>query len=272
MNSGFLWRPDPHVYPLHLVGLTVYELMMWLALGSGTFAWVLSARKWRLSWREIVLSVISIGVVCTFFTRAVHIAFWSWNVYMKHPNLFMTIFEGGHAVQGSIFGFIVFALIFSRMKSIPLHEVSDGLAWWPPLGLMFVRLGNFWVSEIRGTPTDLPWGVKFWFSPDHGVIARHPVQLYEAGFCLILLTAMLAVRDLSVRKRPFAMSAMVLIGYSAARFLFDFIKENPGTMAGSPLTTGQIISIPLFTLGIWLALVGRSDDCRSSRTKGPALD
>ncbi len=240
---------------LRLLGLSVYDAMMWLALGSGTLAWVLASLKWRLRWWQVVLSVVAIGVVCTFFTRALHIVFWAFDTYMKFPRLFATIFEGGHSVQGSIVGFIVFALIYARYMRLPLHEVADGLAWWPPLGLMFVRIGNFWNSEILGTRTDLPWGVRFWISPDHGVFTRHPVQLYESAFCLLLVIAMLVAGALGARKRPFFLSAMVLIGYSAARFLFDFIKETPHIVSGFPLSNGQVISIPLFALGVWLAAV-----------------
>ncbi|MCP4677276.1 MAG: hypothetical protein GY854_17530, partial [Deltaproteobacteria bacterium] len=56
------------------------------------------------------------------------------------------------------------------------------------------------------------------------------------------------------RKRPFVLSAMVLIGYSAARFLFDFIKETPDIISGFPLSNGQVISVPFFALGVWLSV------------------
>ncbi len=255
MNESFLWRPETHPYPLHLIGLSIYDVMMWLALGSGTLVWVLASRKWHLPWWQVLLSVIGIGVVGTLFTRVLHIVFWSFETYMKLPRLFFTIFEGGHSVQGSIVGFIVFAVVFSRWMRLPLREVSDALAWWPPLGLMFVRIGNFWGSEIVGTPTSLPWAVRFFYTPDHGVIPRHPVQLYESAFCFLLLLSMLAVHLLGARKRPFALSAIVLVTYPMARFLFDFIKETRQFVDGFPLSTGQVISLPLLALGVWLTAV-----------------
>src|SRR5690606_30820908 len=63
--------------------------------------------------------------------------------------------------------------------------IADRLVLVVPLAGAFVRLGNFFNSEIIGLPTTLPWGVVF--ERVDGV-ARHPAQLYEAiAYVIIFL-------------------------------------------------------------------------------------
>lgn len=56
---------------------------------------------------------------------------------------------------------------------------------------MLIRLGNLMNSEIYGHQTDLPWG--FIFIRDGQTIPRHPTQIYEALFCLVLFITLFAI-------------------------------------------------------------------------------
>jgi prolipoprotein diacylglyceryl transferase len=249
----FIWIENGWVPLWNGFGLMMYEIMKWLALGSGTLMWVLGLRKYRIPPGKVLLSVIFIGVIATITTKAVHYAFWSFD---QLPSIYRMVMspQSGHSIHGAMLGFILSALLLSRWLRIPLGEVADRLSWWVPLGLMFVRIGNFWNSEIIGTQTALPWAVGFFETFDKGKIPRHPVQLYESVFCFLLVVFMIVMVRKGWAKRPWVLSSTVLIGYSAARFLFDFIKVTDPFQEGFPLTTGQVLSVPFFALGVYLAV------------------
>ena len=59
-------------------------------------------------------------------------------------------------------------------------RLSDSICIAMPIGLGFVRIGNFMNGELFGRPTDGTWG--FIFPTDPYGFTRHPSQLYEAFF------------------------------------------------------------------------------------------
>ncbi len=255
-DAYFIWHENGWVSLGGGFGMMMYDIMKWLALGAGTLAWVLSIWKHKLPPWKVVLSVVLIGAVGTITTKLTHYAFWEFDQF---PSIYRMVRStgAGHSVHGAMLGFVLSAILLAKWLRIPLGEVADGLSWWTPLGLMLVRIGNFWNNEILGTQTTLPWAVGFFKTMDHGKVPRHPVQLYESAFCLLLVVAMLIMVRKGWAKRPWTLSATVLIGYSAARFLFDFIKVTDPLREGFPLTTGQVLSVPFFALGVYLAVKKR---------------
>ena len=81
--------------------------------------------------------------------------------------------------------------------------------------------------------TRLPWGVNF----GDGVL-RHPTQLYEALFVLVLFFYALAMKE---RFAPGVLFRLFVIGYFTWRFLIEFIRVNPIAAAG--LTYYQLVSV-----------------------------
>ena len=252
-DAYFIWHENGWVPLWGTFGMMMYDMMKWLALGSGTLAWVIGIRKYRLPLWQVLLSIVLIGVVGTITTKLVHYTFWDFD---RFPSVYKMIIspKAGHSVHGSVLGFMLSAILLSRWLRIPLAQVADRLSWWVPLGLMLVRIGNFWNSEVVGTRTSVPWAVGFFELRDKGSIPRHPVQLYESAFCLLLLVVMIVLVRRGTAKRPWVLSSTVLIGYFAARFLFDFIKVTDPLWEGGFLSTGQVLSVPFFVLGVYLAV------------------
>ena len=101
---------------------------------------------------------------------------------------------------------------------------------------------------------------------------RHPSQLYEAGLEGLLLGAiiMFLAFKRGWLKRQWSLVAVFLIGYGAARFAIEFVRQ-PDAQFTSPtnpigwaydfgtwgLTQGQALSIPMILAGVILVYLTR---------------
>ena len=107
------------------------------------------------------------------------------------------------------------------------------------------RLACFHAGCCYGTPTDLPWGVVF---PDVDAVARHPTQLYEAGFHLLMAGGLWILRSEAVFRGQ--LIKFYILGYLAYRFATEFIRPEARLWGG--LTGYQWATIPLAALFLWL--------------------
>jgi phosphatidylglycerol:prolipoprotein diacylglycerol transferase len=85
-------------------------------------------------------------------------------------------------------------------------------------------------------------------------VARHPSQLYEATLEGLVLFCIMWWFTSSPRPR-YAPSGLFLMCYSIARILVEFVREPDvgiGYLAFGWLTMGQLLSLPMLLLGIWL--------------------
>jgi phosphatidylglycerol---prolipoprotein diacylglyceryl transferase len=114
------------------------------------------------------------------------------------------------------------------------------------------RLACFVGGCCYGTPTSLPWGVRFARAGDF--LSRHPTQLYEAAFHL-LLAAVLFVLQQQGRLRGQLIKLYILC-YLAYRFLTEFIRPEPRLLLG--LTGYQWAALALAPVFVVLWIKDRS--------------
>ncbi|MEM8655193.1 MAG: prolipoprotein diacylglyceryl transferase [Pseudomonadota bacterium] len=220
---------------------------------------------------EDMLTWIILGVLLG--GRLGYVLFYQPGVYLSDPLAIIAIWEGGMSFHGGMLGVILAFWIYTRRHGAPLLTTADAVALGVPPGLLLGRLANFINAELWGRPTDLPWGVVFpgqaaQFCPDIvGACARHPSQLYEAfleGLVLLVVLLWIAWRREAL-KRPGLVTGVFLLGYGASRFVVEFVRQpdaqfisdgNPLGLAwhvgGYGLTMGQILSLPMILLGLWL--------------------
>ncbi len=146
-------------------------------------------------------------------------------------------------------------------KNIFLRLVDLAAVLTPP-GLGLGRLGNFINAELPGrvTSADLPWAMSFGI-PDY--LPRHPSQLYQMFFEGILLTCIMLYL-LRKPRAPGWLAGAFLIIYAMGRFFVEFFRE-PDTHLGLlflNFTMGQLLSIPMLLLGLFLIYRVRIDDWR----------
>jgi phosphatidylglycerol:prolipoprotein diacylglycerol transferase len=100
-------------------------------------------------------------------------------------------------------------------------DVKTGDTFALPLALALVvgRWGCFCNGCCYGIPTDLPWGVDF----GDGQL-RHPTQVYESLFHLLMAGVLVAV----MRRHlfPYQRLKLYLIAYGVYRFLTEYIRPE----------------------------------------------
>ena len=157
----------------------------------------------------------------------------------------------GLASHGAAIGIAIGLILFQRKyKFKSILWIFDRLTMPVAIGGAFVRIGNFFNSEIVGKYTNSSFGVIF---ENRGeTIPRHPVQLNETFGYIILFFVLLKLYNSSIRNKQGALWGYFLIGLFSIRFLTEFFKENIGGIETflPGLSSGQWLSIPFILIGI----------------------
>jgi phosphatidylglycerol:prolipoprotein diacylglycerol transferase len=141
-------------------------------------------------------------------------------------------------------------VLFNRKYNKTFFVTMDFVAPLVPLGLGFGRLGNFINGELWGKVTTSPMGM---YIQEQGV-SRFPSQLYEALLEGLVLFIILWVYSQKPRALM-SVSALFLIFYGLFRFIIEFVRVPDvqlGYLAFDWLTMGQLLSLPMIILGIYL--------------------
>ena len=184
------------------------------------------------------------------FAHLIHIAF-----YEPHnlTNIRRILAIGhGLASHGGALGTAVALYLFARKHGESFHRLGDavmvGAVWLFP----WVRVGNFFNSEIIGRQTDVPWGIVF--ERVYPGEVRHPSQLYEAlfGFLLVVVAEWLH-RKHRHKLRTGATMYILLALYFSYRFFFEFFKEyQSSAIPHTGLTMGHLLSLPPLLLSLFM--------------------
>ncbi len=127
-----------------------------------------------------------------------------------------------------------FGVEIAKLISGVRVKTGDGLVVPVAVAVGIGRVGCFVAGCCFGTPTSLPWGVRF-----HDGVPRHPTQLYEAAFHLSAAVALhqLGERPVFVRQRI----KVYFLAYFFYRFFTEWLRAEPRVALG--LTLYQWISL-----------------------------
>lgn len=212
-------------------------------------------KRWEVGLSDDdLLDVVLVSVVgLVVGARLGYVLLYGAGRYWSDPLSILAIWDAGMSFHGGLIGILLAGWWVARRKGISTLRLYDMGAVGAPIGLFLGRLANFINGELWGRPTDLPWGMVFPAAP--GSMPRHPSQLYEALLEGLVLFAVLII--LSRRKRPDGfMIGVLLTLYGVFRIFVEFFREPDvqlGFIAGG-LTMGQLLSIPMLGIGIWLVV------------------
>lgn len=160
----------------------------------------------------------------------------------------------GFASHGAAVGIISALYLYSKkVLNKPFLFILDRMGIMVALAGFFIRMGNFFNSEIYGKPTGSSFGVIFKSAGE--TVPRHPTQLYEAFSYLILFVVLwrLYWKTDAKQKLGFLFGIFFAVLWSL-RFFIEFLKEaqvdGREDWVFNSLNTGQVLSIPLVIIGL----------------------
>ena len=166
----------------------------------------------------------------------------------------------GLASHGAAVGIITAMFIYKyKFKYDSVLWIFDRIAIPIAIGGMFVRIGNFFNSEIVGNYTNSNFGVVFQNNGE--IFPRHPAQLYEAfGYLLLFILLWNIYWKTDLKKHKGFIFGLFLTCLFSIRILVENVKESQGGDLENTLgllSTGQWLSIPFVIIGIGLMLYSK---------------
>lgn len=200
---------------------------------------------------ENVITWIVIGIVLG--GRIGYCLFYNTSYFLSHPHEMLYIWQGGMSFHGGMIGFVIAMYSYCRLNKIAFFPFMDAAAAVAGIGIFFGRIANFINGELYGRVTDSEWGIVF---PHSDSNPRYPSQLFEAFGEGLLMVIILSIMFwvFNAWKRPRLISGTFLVWYSIVRIFVEQFREPDeqlGFFFGS-ITMGQILSAPMFLLGIIL--------------------
>lgn len=194
------------------------------------------------------------------------------SVFFTDPVTIVQVWEGGLTFLGGVAGAILLAIPFVRSRGWRFRQVMDSAMIGIVSGLLMGRLGDLFIGDHVGSPTDffLGWecsgnyynnftnGFGFvdpipyplGFEPTTGCfdVALHQTALYDFGAALVVLGLLLWF-ERAPRFDGFFLAAGVY-AYGTLRFLGDFAR-NDARLAG--MTGSQLAVLTAMAVTtVWL--------------------
>ncbi|PZU85865.1 MAG: prolipoprotein diacylglyceryl transferase [Chryseobacterium sp.] len=269
-----IWDPVKGIR-LGPVMLHFYSLMFIFAFGLG---YIIMARIFKIDgveekYLEPLFTWTLIGTILG--ARLGHVIFYQPELFKEDfLSVFLPIstkgglhFTGfsGLASHGATIA-LIFTTLYYSFKIIKKNPfwVYDRIGIVVALGGAFVRMGNFFNSEIIGKPVDpsSPFAILFpQQSSEYGVtIPRYPSQLFEAvGYVCLFVLLWVLYRKTDKKYQQGWLFGLFFIILWAIRFFVEFLKEPQGdefiTLGG--LNTGQVLSIPFMIAGFVIMIYSK---------------
>ncbi|BDU25374.1 MULTISPECIES: prolipoprotein diacylglyceryl transferase [unclassified Flavobacterium] len=295
---NFVWNPSEGIN-LGFFMIRYYSLMFVIAFLLGWFLMKKIFERENESLEKLDSLFVWTVLATLIGARLGHVFFYDWEYFRNHlleiflpfrfePKFEFTGFQG-LASHGAAIAIIVAMYYYSKkILKRPLLWILDRIVIPVASGAIFVRLGNFFNSEIIGNETTSAFGIRFLhdkFSKNEAVQktgiadpveaynaiatnpkfadllaqvpARHPAQLYE-GFSYIFVFAILYFLywKTNTRLKSGYLFGLFLVLLFVVRFVVEFVKQSQGGIEEDLgyFSTGQWLSIPFIIIGLFFVI------------------
>ena len=251
--SHINWSADPILLSFFGINIGWYGLLFGGAifLGSKIMESIYRNEGKDVQSLDSLFLFSVVGIVLG--ARLVHCLFYEPSYYLSNPLEILKIWKGGLASHGGGLGVLLGTIYYCKKYNMNYLWVVDRLAIPTALFGFFVRMGNFFNSEILGNATDVPWAIVF---SRIDSVPRHPAQLYEALAYLVIFIGLYTLYKRSYKSLATGtLFGTFLILTFTARILVEFFKQRQAAYSADfLLSTGQLLSIPFILVGVVLVL------------------
>ena len=290
-----VWNPSEGI-DIGFFTIRYYSLMFVIAFGLGWYIMKKIYERENESIEKLDTLFIWTVIATLLGARLGQVFFYDWEYFRNNPTEILLPFKfhpefeftgfRGLASHGAAIAIII-AMYFYSKKVIkrPILWVLDRVVIPVASGAIFVRIGNFFNSEIVGNVTDSTFGIKFvrdYYSakdvlnitklsnvndayhaiatdPQYAellakVPMKHPAQLYEAFlYIFVFFTLFFLYWKTKTAEKQGLLFGYFLVMLWSVRFVVEYVKESQGGIEESfgLLSTGQWLSIPFILVGIY---------------------
>lgn len=290
-----VWNPSEGI-DIGFFIIRYYSLMFVIAFGLGWYIMKKIYERENESIEKLDTLFIWTVIATLLGARLGQVFFYDWEYFRNNPTEILLPFKfhpefeftgfRGLASHGAAIAIII-AMYFYSKKVIkrPILWVLDRVVIPVASGAIFVRIGNFFNSEIVGNVTDSAFGIKFvrdYYSakdvlnitklsnvndayhaiatdPQYAellakVPMKHPAQLYEAFlYIFVFFTLFFLYWKTKTAEKQGLLFGYFLVMLWSVRFAVEYVKESQGGIEESfgLLSTGQWLSIPFILVGIY---------------------
>ena len=261
---SYVWNPSTGI-DLGFFLVRYYSLMFVIAFSFGWFFTKKIYQRENISLEKLD-KLFLITVLATLLgARLGHVIFYQPELFKQDPlSILLPIrtvpefeFTGfqGLASHGAAIAILIAMYYYSKkVLKKPMLWILDRVVLGVAFGAGFVRIGNFFNSEIIGKPTGTDSGVIFAQLGEN--FARYPTQLFEAGGYFIVAAVMFYLYwKTDKRKYLGYIFGVFMIMIWSGRLIVEFWKEpQEGEIINYVLNTGQWLSVPFILLGVYLVV------------------
>jgi phosphatidylglycerol:prolipoprotein diacylglycerol transferase len=306
---SFNWNPDDILFKIGFIQIKYYNLLWILTFIVGWYLMKQIFKKENKSMEKLDSLFVYCIVSIILGARLGHVFFYDWDYYQQHlleillpirenANSSLIGFINGYeftgfaglASHGATIAAIIGLFLFSKKyKDMSLLWLLDRVAVVAAIGTAFVRVGNFFNSEINGNivhksfifatryirdSDDMPAYKAIRLTkektssaaykaieskPEFVLILqdipyRHPAQLYEA-FLYAILFGLLWFTYWKTNKSEKSgfLFGMFMVGLWTSRFVVEYFKKSQGGFEDTwgTFSTGQWLSLPMILIGLY---------------------
>lgn len=294
-----IWNPTEGI-DLGFFTIRYYSLMFVIAFGLGWYIMKPIFKRENIAQDKLDTLFIWTVIATLLGARLGQVFFYDWEYFRNNPleillpvkfepKLHFTGFQG-LASHGAAIAIIIAMYFYSKnIIQKPILWVLDRVVIPVACGAIFVRIGNFFNSEIVGKITDSPMGIRFvrdYYSPKEvvnltkitdvnqayetlvtdpkyaalleRVPLKHAAQLYEAiAYVFVFFILFFLYWKTKTAQKHGLIFGYFLILLWSVRFVVEYVKESQGGIEETfgLFSTGQWLSIPFILLGIYYLFV-----------------
>ncbi len=254
--NHFVWSTNPIL--LHLGFLKIHWYGLFFALGVFLAYYLVTkeveSEGVETQRIEAIFIPVVLGVIIG--ARLAHCLFYEPDFYLSHPIEILKVWKGGLASHGGIAGGILGLWWGAREQKLPFMWLLSRVSIFALITASFIRIGNFFNSEILGKATQVPWAVIF---ARIDTLPRHPVMLYESlGYFLISFILYIQLnKSIKDKALDWILTGEALIMIFTLRIILEYFKIPQADYSTDTIfNVGQLLSMPFLLIGFGILIYG----------------